>query len=75
MTEQEIEKVFTYHAPNTSSIKKLEDFRNAAKLFAKIIQELVPECADKNAAFRKLRECVMTANAGIVLNQEKQDII
>lgn len=70
MTDEEIDNIFTYHAPNGYSVNRLEDIRNAAKIFAKILNELVPDCADKSAAVRKLRECVMTANAAIVLNQD-----
>ena len=39
--------------------------RSSALDFAKAINDLVPDCADKTAAIRKLRESVMTANAAI----------
>lgn len=74
MKESEIEHFFTYHAPTPDSIEKLKTVRDAAKMLAKIINLSVPECADKNAAFRLLRETVMTANAGIVLNQKLTEL-
>lgn len=63
-----IEAMFTYHAPNQEQQKRLEALREAAKRFAYALTSLVPQCADKAAAIRKLREAVMTANAAIVLD-------
>lgn len=65
----EIEKLFTYHKPTDESVDKLFKIREAAKDFAKLVNETLPTSADKSAAIRKLRECVMTINACIVLNQ------
>lgn len=42
--------------------------RSVAKVLAETILEEVPVGADQSAALRKLRECVMTANAGIALS-------
>lgn len=62
-----IDQLFTYHAPTYDSRQKFEIIREAAKLFAKILYREVPASADRTAAIRKLREAVMTANAGISL--------
>jgi hypothetical protein len=67
MTPEIIEEYFTYHAPTDEQIEKLTVVRTFAKALAHTINDNVPECADKTAAIRKLRECVMTANAAIVL--------
>lgn len=61
------DEVFTYHPPTPDQIPKYEAVREAAKTFAKVLDENVPSGADKSAAQRKLRECVMTANAAIAL--------
>ncbi len=62
-----IEEIFTYHKPEPDQIPKYEALRAAAKTFAQALVENVPSCADRSAAIRHLRECVMTANAAIAL--------
>lgn len=70
ISEAEIEKLFTYHAPTEDSINRLKLVREFAKNLATVINIHVPDCADKSASIRLLREAVMTANAAIVLNQD-----
>ena len=60
-----IENWFTYHAPSADQQAVYVKLRSAAQIFAIAINNLVPDCADKTAALRKLREAVMTANAAI----------
>jgi predicted ABC-type ATPase len=62
-----INELFTYHAPDAEQQKQYEVIRDCAKHFAIVIMKNVPHGADRTAAIRKLRECVMTANAGIAL--------
>jgi hypothetical protein len=66
--EDFISQVFTYHAPTEDQIPKYEALRAAARQFAYAIFDNVPQCSDRTAAFRHLRECVMTANSAISLN-------
>lgn len=63
----DIEAYFTYHAPTGSQITRLGIVSQAAKNLAYVIFDYTPDSADRTAALRKLRECVMTANAAIVL--------
>jgi hypothetical protein len=63
----EIERLFTYHAPNESQKVRYEILRGKAKELALAIEVSCPNSADKSAAMRKLRECIMTANASIAL--------
>jgi hypothetical protein len=65
--KDKIDNWFTYHAPTTDDVEKLKEIREAAKAFAHVIVDNTPPSADQSAALRKLRECVMTANASIVL--------
>ncbi len=65
--EETIEAWFTYHAPDEVQRIKLQKIRDGAKAFALTLAENTFRSADQTAAFRKLRECVMTANASIVL--------
>jgi hypothetical protein len=64
----DIEDVFTYHAPNEEQKQRYEILRTAARQLAEVILVVVPSSADRSAALRHLRECVMTANAAIALN-------
>jgi hypothetical protein len=62
---EKIDNWFTYHSTETEDIPKYEAIRRAAKEFADVIEKNTPPSADQTAAFRKIREAVMTANASI----------
>jgi hypothetical protein len=59
--------VFQYHAPSESQIARYKEIREAAMGFAYVISTQCPDCKDRDAAIRKVREAVMTANASIAL--------
>lgn len=65
----QIDNWFRYHAPKGDQQERYERIRASAKDFAKVIAECTPPSADQTAALRKLRECVMTANAAIACNE------
>lgn len=56
---------FTYHSPTEEQIPKYKAIRDAGLSLAHVINDSMPDCADKTAAIRKVREAVMTANQGI----------
>jgi hypothetical protein len=62
-----LEDLFTYHSPDPFQEQSLVAIRTGAKHFAEVLMQHTPDCPDQSAALRKLRECVMTANASIVL--------
>ena len=68
-TEAEINNWFQYHSPKDDQAGRYELLRNAAKTLALQIVCNVPNCADRTAAIRKLRECIFTANAAIACNE------
>ena len=68
-----IEKAFTYHPPKDGQPEKYEAIRSEAKLFAIIIDGLVPDSREKSLAMTKLEECVMWANAGIARNEVQDE--
>lgn len=75
--ENQINEWFTHHPPtNFVQMNRYEDLREAARIFAHCMLRLTSPSADQSAAFRHLRECVMTANASIALenagNAQKQ---
>ena len=65
ITHETIDNWFKYHAPDDLQIVKYGVIRETAKSLAMVIIDNTPESADQTAALRKLRECVMTANASI----------
>lgn len=69
MTKDELENAFTYHAPKGDQPARYQAIRSKARELAELILANTPPCADQTAAIRKLRECVMTANAAIALNE------
>lgn len=64
-TESALLNWFTYHSSTPEQLGQYQEVREAARVFAVTLNRLVPGGADKTAAMRKLRECVMTANAAI----------
>lgn len=65
----QIENWFTYHSPTESQAVRYQKIRDAAKYLAQTIDECCPDCADKTATFRQLRETVMSANQAIACNE------
>lgn len=69
ITDEEIEDLFTYHAPKPGQPERYQAIREAAKNLAKVIVANTPPSADQSASIRELRVCVMTANASIALEK------
>lgn len=67
VTKQNVANVMTYHAPTEGSKEKHNIIEAAAIVFANVIFETTPECADQTAAIRAIREARMWANAAIAL--------
>ncbi len=63
-----LDEVFTYHAASPEQQAAYVAIRSQAKVLCRSIIDNVPDCADKTAAIRLVREAVMTANAAIALN-------
>lgn len=74
ITNDLIEKNFTYHPPRTGQPAKYERIRMRAKSFAYLIESLCPNGREKSLAMTKLEECVMWANAGIAREPEEDDV-
>lgn len=67
ITADQLDDLFSYHAPEGDQPKQYEAIRTAAKYFAAAILENTPSSPDQTVAIRKVREAVMTANASIAL--------
>lgn len=67
-TDHILVELFRYHQPRPDQLLKYAAVRSAAKHFAEVMMQNTPYCADQQAALRKIREAVMTANAAIALD-------
>ncbi len=72
MRQEDIDNWFQYHSPTALQIAKYSVLRNAAKALAELFDKNVPDCADKTAAMRHLRETVMAMNLAIACNPEPE---
>ena len=68
VTRENAREIFTYHAPSMEDMQNHIELREAAYLFADTILRLTPVGSDQQAAIRKVREALMTANAAIALS-------
>lgn len=69
ITQVDIDNWFVYHSPKEDQPQRYQVIRDKAKEFAELLMSTLPECADKTATFRKLRETVMSANLTIACNE------
>lgn len=69
MTEDQINNIFTYHAPKGDQQARYVEIRETAKHFAHLINTACPESREKSIAITKLQECVQMANASIAINE------
>jgi hypothetical protein len=63
--QEQLDTVFRYHIPSAEQVVQSRKIREAAKAFAEVVARECPQSADRTAAFRKIREAMMTANAAI----------
>lgn len=64
-TQAELDNWYSYHAPKVSQVQKYTAIRAKAKELAELFNNSVPDCADKSAAHRDLRDAVMAMNCAI----------
>jgi hypothetical protein len=70
VTKENLHDVISYHAPDQAGLDAIQKIRDATEALISTILENAPSSADQNAAVRKAREAMMTANAAIVLKGE-----
>lgn len=67
MKKKDLEELFKYHSPIGNQPERYNIIRGKARDFAEAIIDNTEPSADQSAAIRKVREAMMTANAGIAL--------
>jgi hypothetical protein len=65
ITEEDIERRFTYHRPEGAKIDDHNDVRAMFKEFASALKEFLPPGREKSLAFTKLEEAANWAHAAI----------
>ncbi len=61
----ELDKRFTYHAPQAGQVPRYEEIRQGAKVIAEMWVDLCPESRELSVALTHLETAVMWANAAI----------
>jgi hypothetical protein len=65
----DIENIFTYHDSTARQVARYEFLRAAAKTYAEVIDQTVPDSAEKTLAIRDVQRSLMMANAAIACNE------
>lgn len=71
MTNEQIQEIFTYHAPFGTQQERYVSIRQAAKLFAELLNIQCPESREKSLAITDLQRCVQMANASIAIHEKQ----
>jgi len=61
---------FDVRMPSANQLFYFERISKSAKNLVKIIDKLVPDCADKSVAFRKIREATLDAFNAICIKEK-----
>ncbi len=75
MRREDLENWFVHHTPNAAQVAAYTAIRSKAKELAELFDMSVPDCADKTAAVRELRNTVMAMNLAIACNSPAPAII
>lgn len=62
---------FEWRQPKPHQVNALIDLRDATKVLYEIALQLVPQCAERTLAIRKLEEFSMWANKAIVFDGQR----
>jgi hypothetical protein len=65
MRQSDLDNWFEYHSPNPGQVQTYAALRSKAKELAELFNDAVPDCADKTAAIRELRNTVMAMNLAV----------
>lgn len=71
MTKDQIDNIFTYHAPFGTQQERYVRIREKAKELAYLINEDCPESREKSLALTNLQQSVQMANASIAINEKE----
>ena len=70
MTTDQIDNIFTYHAPLGTQLARYVAIRDKAKELALLINDLCPGSREKSLSLTNLQQSVQMANASIAINEK-----
>lgn len=73
ITLENLDSAVFWHKPSGDKPEKYEKIAHASKAFMQVILENAPDCADRSAALRCVREARMWANSSIALDNGEID--
>lgn len=65
----DINKMFAYHEPRGTQLRRYAEIREKAREFADLIQEYTPVSAEQTLAIRAVHQAMLQANAAIAINE------
>ena len=68
VTLENLKSVVYWHRPSPEAVAKMEPIADACHNLMRVILENAPDCADRSAALRCVREARMWANAAIAID-------
>ena len=71
MTKEQIDNIFTYHAPFGTQQERYVAIRDKAKELALLVNDACPESREKSLALTNLQQSVQMANASIAINERQ----
>jgi len=74
MSNDDLDQIFSYHAPHGSQPHKYETIRSNARDFAHTINDICPESREKSLAITHLQIAVAMANASIAIHEPNPNI-
>lgn len=75
MTKDQIDNIFTYHAPFGTQQARYVAIRDKAKELALLINEACPESREKSLSLTNLQQSVQMANASIAINEKAPESV
>ena len=75
MTNEQIDNIFTYHAPFGTQQSRYVTIRDAAKELAHLINDACPESREKSLAITNLQQSVQMANASIAIHEQPREAV
>lgn len=70
MKTEDLDNIFTYHAPFGTQVDRYAALRSKAKEMATLMNEVCPESREKSLALTNLQQSIMWANASIAINEK-----
>lgn len=70
----DIDNTFRYHAPTPDQVDRYQEIREAAKVFARVVDRCTPASREKSLALTHLQTAVMFANASIAITESASKV-